>query len=74
MKNIFASSIEIERAVLTAMLIREVFSIKNTGMRIYKSEMRYQELNKEINKLYDNLEELDKHPDSKVNIEQEEQQ
>lgn len=55
-----------EKAVLTATLIQEVFSLKNTGMRVYKSEMRVQELNKEMNKLYDNLEQLDKKPDSKV--------
>lgn len=40
--------------------------MKNTGMRVYKSEMRFQELNREMNKLYDNLEELNKNPDSKV--------
>lgn len=55
-----------EKVVLTAMLVREVFNLKNTGMRVYKSEMRLQELNKEMNKLYDNLEELKKTPDSKV--------
>lgn len=55
-----------EKAVLTAMLVWEVFNLKNTGMRVYKSEMRYQELNKEMNKLYDNLEELNKNPDSKI--------
>ncbi|MCM1232927.1 MAG: hypothetical protein NC489_22605 [Ruminococcus flavefaciens] len=55
-----------EKAVLTAMLIREVFNLKNTGMRVYKSEMRFQELNKEMNKLYDNLEELNKNPNSKI--------
>jgi len=55
-----------EKAVLTAALIREVFSLKNTGMRVYKSEMRFQELNKEMNKLYDNLEKLNKNPDSKI--------
>lgn len=55
-----------EKAVLTAMLVGEVFNLKNTGMRVYKSEMRLQELTKEMNKLYDNLEELKKNPDSKV--------
>lgn len=55
-----------EKAVLTATLVGEVFNLKNTGMRVYKSEMRLQELNKEMNKLYDNLEELKKTPDSKV--------
>lgn len=56
------------KAVLTAMLVREVFNLRNTGMRIYKSEMRFQELNKEMNKLYDNLEELRKNPDSRVTL------
>lgn len=55
-----------EKAVLTAILVEEVFNLKNTGMRVYKSEMRLQELTKEMNKLYDNLEELKKNPDSKV--------
>ena len=55
-----------KEAVLTAALVQEVFSLKTTGMRVYKSEMRFQELNKELNKLYDNLEELNKKPDSKV--------
>ena len=55
-----------EKAALTAALIQEVFNLKNTGMRIYKSEMRFRELNKEMNKLYDNLEKLNQNPDSKV--------
>lgn len=55
-----------KEAVLTATLVQEVFCLKNTGMRVYKSEMRFQELNKEMNKLYDNLAELKKKPDSKV--------
>lgn len=55
-----------EKAFLTAMLVQDVFSLKNTGMRVYKSELRFQELNREMNKLYDNLEEYQKHPESKV--------
>lgn len=55
-----------EKAVLTATLVMEVFNLKNTGMRVYKSEMRFQELNKEMNKLYDNLEELINNPDSRI--------
>lgn len=57
---------ENEQAVLTAELITEVFTIKNTSMRVYKSDMRFQELNREMNKLYDSLEELMKDPGSKV--------
>lgn len=50
------------------MLVYEVFNLKNTGMRTYKSDMRFQELNQEMNILYDNLEELKKNPNSKVTI------
>lgn len=53
------------KAVLTSELIMEVFNLKNTGMRICKSEMRVQELNREMNKLYDALEELNEKPNSK---------
>lgn len=53
-------------AVLTAALVQEVFNIKNTGMRIYKSEMRFLELNKEMNILYDNLQEMKRKPTSKI--------
>jgi len=55
-----------EEAVLTATLIQETFELKNTGMRVKASEMRYQELNKEMNKLYDNLEEWGIKPDSRI--------
>lgn len=53
-------------AVLTAMLVDEVFNLNNTGMRDYKRTMRFQELNKEMNLLYDNLEEMKRNPDSQV--------
>lgn len=53
-------------ARLTATLVCEVFNIKNTGMRIYKSDMRLKELNKEMNILYKNLEELKRNPNSKI--------
>lgn len=49
---------------MTAELIMEVFNLKNTGMRVYKSEHRYKELNLEMNILYDALEELKKSPKS----------
>ena len=48
----------------TAILVREVFSLKNTGMRVYKSDKRFKELSKEMNVLYDNLEAVRKNPDS----------
>ena len=53
-------------AVLTAELVCEVFNKKNTGLRDYKTDMRFRELTKEMNLLYDNLEEIKKHPDSKI--------
>ena len=35
-------------------------------MRDYKRAMRFQELNREMNILYDNLEEMKKNPESKI--------
>lgn len=55
-----------EKTERTMELIWEVFNLKNTGMRIYKSDMRLKELQKEMNLLFDNLEELRESPDSKV--------
>lgn len=66
--DVSAKNAKDKDAILTATLVQEVFGLKNTGMRIYKSEMRFQELNKEMNKLYDNLEELNKNPNSKVTL------
>jgi uncharacterized protein (TIGR02646 family) len=63
--QIYARDKENEKAVLTAQLVTEVFNLKNTGMRIYKSEQRFQELNQEMNKLYDTLEEMNENPESK---------
>lgn len=64
--DIHAKDINNTTAVRTAELIQEVFSIKNTGMRVYKSEMRFQELTREMNVLYDKLEEMKQKPDSRV--------
>lgn len=64
--NVFAINKDDSKSALTATLIQEVFNIKNTGMRIYKSAMRFQELNKEMNILYDNLEEMKNNPESKI--------
>lgn len=64
--NVLAKNKEDSKAVLTATLIYEVFNLKNTGMRTYKSDMRYQELNREMNILYDNLEEMKNHPESEI--------
>jgi uncharacterized protein (TIGR02646 family) len=63
--QIYARDKENEKAILTAQLVTEVFNLKNTGMRIYKSEQRFQELNQEMNKLYDTLEEMNENPESK---------
>ncbi len=54
------------RAVLTATLVEEVFHLKSTAMRDYKREMRFQELNREMNLLYDNLEEMEQNPGSRA--------
>jgi uncharacterized protein (TIGR02646 family) len=62
--QIYARDKENEKAILTAQLVTEVFNLKNTGMRIYKSEQRFQELNREMNKLYDALEEMNDNPES----------
>lgn len=43
-----------------------MFSLKNTSMRVYKSEMRFEALTEEMNKLYDSIEELQNDPDSRV--------
>lgn len=48
----------------TAQLVTEVFNLKNTGMRVYKSDFRFKELNKEMNKMLDVLDELAQNPDS----------
>lgn len=45
---------EIEK--MTAQLIYEVFNLKNTGIRIVMCEKRVEELTKEMNMLYTNLE------------------
>lgn len=50
----------------TAQLVTEVFSLKNTGMRIYRSDQRLKLLQKEMNVLYKQLEKLHKKPESKV--------
>lgn len=54
-----------EEASKTADLIFEVFNLTNTGMRTYKSAMRYEELTKEMNLLYDNLQSYRKNPGSR---------
>lgn len=64
--HIFARDEKDKNALLTAELVTEVFSLKNTSMRVYKSEMRFEALTEEMNKLYDSIEELQNDPDSRV--------
>lgn len=52
-------------AMRTAQLVNEVFNLKNTGMRVYKSQLRLKELQTEMNILYDKLEELKRKPNSR---------
>lgn len=63
--QVWSRNADDKKAVLTAELIMEVFNLKNTGMRIEKSQMRFERLNQEMNKLYNALEELDENPNSK---------
>ncbi len=49
----------------TALLITEVFSLCNTGMRTYTSDKRLKQLQKEMTILYKQLEKLHSRPDSK---------
>lgn len=50
----------------TALLITEVFSLKNTGMRTYRSDKRLKLLQREMNIFYKQLEKFHSHPESKV--------
>lgn len=50
----------------TALLIEETFSLKNTGMRTYTSAERLQQLQKEMNLLYKQLEKIHSAPNTKV--------
>lgn len=54
---------EIDR---TMALVRDVFNLRNTGMRTYTSDIRFKKLQKEMNILFDNLEKIKQHPNSKV--------
>lgn len=52
----------------TASLITETFSLKNTGMRIYTSDERVKQLQKEMNLLYKQLEKIHNGSGSKVTM------
>lgn len=54
------------QACATAKLCQEVFNIQNTGMRVYKSEIRFEKLTKEMNLLYGVLGEWKQDQKSKV--------
>lgn len=62
--EIIAKNMDDYDAKMTAELVYEVFNKKNTGMRIYRSDMRFHELNKKMNKLFDTLDELTVAPSS----------
>lgn len=51
---------------MTALLVTETFSMKNTGMRIYTSDERMKLLQREMNILYRQLEKIHNDPDSKI--------
>ena len=67
-KDVYVKEVDAgdREAVLTAQLITEVFNVRNTGMRVYKSDMRLRMLQKEMNVLYRKLEAYKKKPDSKI--------
>lgn len=52
----------------TALLVKETFSLKNTGMRTYTSDKRLKLLQKEMNVLYRQLEKMHHNPESKIII------
>lgn len=64
--DVLAKDGQDKKAARTAELVWEVFNKKNTEMRVVKSEMRLQELQKEMNILYDTLEDIKKNPASKT--------
>lgn len=54
-----------QEAVLAAQLVVEVFNLCNTGMRVYKSKMRLEGLETEMNVLYSQLGRYRQNPDSR---------
>lgn len=64
--NIQSKDFSNKQAVNTSQLVDEVFNLRNTGMRIYKSDLRVKELQREMNVLYDKLEEFKVNPDSAI--------
>lgn len=63
--NVVAKNLADEEAVLAAQLVEEVFNVSNTGMRIYKSELRMKKLQEEMNVLYTKLDAYKRKPNSK---------
>lgn len=64
--EINSKCIEDEKVLRTAELITEIFDMKNTGMRVYKSEMRLKKLEEEMNVLYINLDKMKNMPKSPI--------
>jgi uncharacterized protein (TIGR02646 family) len=62
--DVTAVNLTDSEARITAELVTEVFNLKNSGMRVYKSALRFEELNREMNKFYDTLDELAQNPKS----------
>lgn len=63
--HVSSKSQEDSEAKLAAKLVEEVFNMKNTGMRVYKSEMRLRALQEEMNVLYTKLKAHMEKPESK---------
>lgn len=57
-----------EKAIKTARLVEEVFNLKNTGMRVYKSELRFTLLQTEMNVLYINLNKFKENKNSALTL------
>lgn len=57
-----------EKAIKTARLVEEVFNLKNTGMRVYKSELRFALLQTEMNVLYINLNKFKENKNSALTL------
>lgn len=54
-----------KKAALTAQLVTEIFNLRNTGMRVYKSDLRLRKLQEEMNVFYAQLEAYKNNPTSR---------
>ncbi len=64
--NVTAIDPQDEISDKTAELVWEVFNLCNTGMRVYKSAMRLEKLEEQLNILYDCLEKYRRDPSSNL--------